>query len=242
MDALRPDVRRPVQPSKYRVDKIALGSIIDFESENYREYQCKPSDQFQGFAWCQKQKNERVPRGEYLSSYSILHNESGRISYLNRYLEPAFFDPGEAGEDVARLSRAFGEQPRTIDMPQSGSNLTGVITSLGRRDLRAAGPRRIEHVSDRPQSRRYPDRLSWRLPAIDGFEAADLSCGGGPGFVWAESHDMGGRGRLRFFAIDASSLSTTRANAIPPIRRPDQARACRAEYPEKTQAEWRTAA
>jgi len=33
--------------------------------------------------------------------------------------------------------------------------------------------------------------------------------GGGAGFVWAESQDIGGKGRLRFFAIDASALSTT---------------------------------
>ncbi|WP_316159923.1 hypothetical protein [Bradyrhizobium sp. SZCCHNRI20481] len=43
---------------------------------------------------------------------------------------------------------------------------------------------------------------------------------GGPGFVWAESHDANGRGRLRFFAIDASTLSapstkSPQANADP---------------------------
>jgi hypothetical protein len=66
-DSVGRDALRSAQPSKYRVDKIALGSIVEFESANYREYQCRPSDQFSGFTWCQKQRNERVPRGEYLS-------------------------------------------------------------------------------------------------------------------------------------------------------------------------------
>jgi hypothetical protein len=88
---LSPEFHRTMeQPSKYKVDKIPLGSTIPFESANYKEYQCRPSDQFSRFTWCQKQRTERAPRGTYLSSSSILHTEDGRVFYLNRSLEPAF--------------------------------------------------------------------------------------------------------------------------------------------------------
>ncbi|WP_246668459.1 hypothetical protein [Bradyrhizobium elkanii] len=206
-DVVRPDLPRSAQPSKYRVDKVALGSIVEFESANYREYQCRPSDQFPGFTWCQKQRNERVQRGEYLSSHSLLHSQDGRLSYLNRYLDPAFFDPGEVGGDIERLTRTFGEQPRTIELPGSIPNMTGVIASWGAVSLepldasaiatlaagRSPGGILIDFVGDFQQSIRQ------KLPIY--------RVSGGAGFVWAESHDLNGRGRLRFFAIDASSLS-----------------------------------
>ena len=129
---LNPELPRTMgQLSKYKVDKIPLGSTIPFGSANYKEYQCRPSDQFSGFSWCQKQRTERAPRGAYLSSSSILHTEDGRVFYLNRSLEPAFFDPGEANADIDRLSRAFAEQPRSIAMPRRTSGLTGVIAYWG---------------------------------------------------------------------------------------------------------------
>ena len=129
---LSPEVPRTTgQLSKYKVDKIPLGSIIQFESANYKEYQCRPSDQFSGFTWCQKQRTERAPRGAYQSSSSILHTEDGRVFYLNRYLDPAFFDPGEVNADIDRLSRIFGEQPRSIAMPQRTPDRTGVIAYWG---------------------------------------------------------------------------------------------------------------
>jgi hypothetical protein len=119
------------QASKYSLDKIPLGGNISFESANYKEYQCRPSDQFQGFTWCQKQRSESSPRGTYLSSYSILHTEEGRVFYLNRQLAPAFFAPGEANSDIDRLSRSHGEQPRLIQMPSRNDALTGVIAYWG---------------------------------------------------------------------------------------------------------------
>ena len=200
---LSPEFPRTMgQPSKYKVDKIPLGSTIPFESANYKEYQCRPSDQFSGFTWCQKQRTERAPRGTYLSSSSILHTEDGRVFYLNRSLEPAFFDPGEASADIDRLSRTFGEQPRSIAMPQRTSGMTGVIAYWGDVVLeplnanetaalasgRSPGGILADFAGD------FQELIRQRLPIY--------RITGGAGFVWAESHGSDGRGRLRFFAID----------------------------------------
>ena len=63
------------QASKYTIDKIPLGGYISFDSTDYRGYQCRPSEQFSGFTWCQKRRTERNSRGAYLSSYSALHTK-----------------------------------------------------------------------------------------------------------------------------------------------------------------------
>ena len=204
------------QLSKYKVDKMPLGSTIPFESTNYKEYRCKPSDQFPGFTWCQKQWTERAPRGAYVSSSSILHTEDGRVFYLNRSLEPAFFDPGEINADIDRLSRTFGEQPRSIAMPQRTLGLTGVIVYWGDVVLEplntseaaalasghSPGGILVDFAGD------FQELIRQSLPIY--------RVTGGAGFVWAESHDSDGRGRLRFFAIDPPSLSTAPLKASKP--------------------------
>jgi hypothetical protein len=231
-----------VQPSngssKYRLDKIPLGSSISFESSDYKEYQCKPSDQFPGFTWCQKQRTERVHRGAYLSSYSMLHTKDGQLFYLNRYLEPAFFDPGEVTGDIDRLSRTFGEQPRSIAMPQRAPGTTGVIAYWGEVILEpldatatatlasghSPGGMLVDFAGD------FQESIRQNLPI---YRVA-----GGPGFVWAESHDANGRGRLRFFEIDASILaasgtSAQQANAYqPPTAAPDPWKDCQSSDAE----------
>src|SRR5262249_10964498 len=46
------------QISMYAVDGLALGSHIPSDSPAYREYRCSPSDQFDGFTWCQRTRQE----------------------------------------------------------------------------------------------------------------------------------------------------------------------------------------
>jgi hypothetical protein len=239
---INPGFPRTAQPStdlsKYKVDKIPLGSTIPFESTNYKEYQCRSSDQFPGFTWCQKQLTERAPRGAYLSSRSILHTADGRVFYLNRYLEPAFFEPGEVNGDIERLSRTFGEQPRSIVMPQRAPGVSGVIAYWGDVILEplnatatatlatghSPGGMLVDFAGD------FQESIRQKLPI---YRVA-----GGPGFVWAESHDTNRRGRLRFFAIDASTLAaptTTGREAKayqPPTAGPDPWKDCQSSDAE----------
>src|SRR5262245_50509089 len=87
---------------KYVVDGfsgLSLGARVSFQSADYQEYQCTPSQQFDGVTWCNKQRVEKEARGSYRSSYTIAHSRDGIIDYLNRSLEPAFFNAGEADSD-----------------------------------------------------------------------------------------------------------------------------------------------
>ena len=47
------------QAPVYVVDGLALGSRVKPDGAAYREYQCMPSEQFAGFTWCQKQRQEK---------------------------------------------------------------------------------------------------------------------------------------------------------------------------------------
>jgi hypothetical protein len=38
---------------------LVLRSRVKSDSAAYREYKCTPSQQFDGFTWCQKARNEK---------------------------------------------------------------------------------------------------------------------------------------------------------------------------------------
>ena len=122
--------------SKYVVDGlkgIDLGARVSLKSTDYQEYQCTPSEQFEGVTWCHKQQVEEEVRGSYRSSYTIAHSPDGTIYYLNRFLEPAFFNAGEVDNDIEQLSGKFGE-PTTqrIGMPPGVAAVDGIIATWGR--------------------------------------------------------------------------------------------------------------
>src|SRR5262249_28412793 len=68
---------------EYAVDGLTVGTQLDFHSASYREYKCNPSDQFEGLIWCQKSQTDKERRGSYVVAYSLLHSQSGSISYIN---------------------------------------------------------------------------------------------------------------------------------------------------------------
>jgi hypothetical protein len=66
--------------TRYAVRGLAIGTQLSFDSPLYREYTCSPSDQADGFTWCQKTRSERERRGSYTATYSILHSRDGKVS------------------------------------------------------------------------------------------------------------------------------------------------------------------
>jgi hypothetical protein len=203
-----PPARTDYQPSIYVVDGLALGGQVRFDSEAYQSYSCVPSEQFAGFTWCQKKRDERVSRGRFKASYSILHSPNGTAVYVNRYLEPAWFAAGEATDDINGRSKRYGRPSRFIPMPQQSPVPNGMIVTWGNVVLEeldsfnagelAAGREirvgfMIDHIGD------YQRSAQLGLPIY--------RLVGGPGYVWAASWNKGGVGTLRFLAIDASAMT-----------------------------------
>jgi hypothetical protein len=215
------------QDPVYAVSGLTLGARVPFDSPAYREYKCGPSDQFDGFTWCQKARQDKERRGAFTATYSILHARDGRIAYLNRVQVPAFFGPDEAEQDIQRYSRQIGEQPRTVTMPRRPEFSHGILATWGKVALEPLDRESLERLLEgrRPTTKGYLIDFigDFARSAKEGLPIYRL--GGGAGFVWVASYDQKGRGTLRFSAVDASAISSpavaTAAPANPIDARPE---------------------
>ena len=209
--------------SAYAVGSLALGARVQSD-RSYRAYQCNPSDQFEGFIWCQKTRKERERRGSFSASYTILHSLDGTVVYANRYQEPAFWAPNEVNEDIESYSLKFGEQPRIITMPRRPGLPEGILAMWGKVVLDPLDSESLKLLAEgrRPTKKGYfIDFIgNFARSAKEGLPVYRLS--GGPGFVWVASYDQKGRGTLRFSALDASATSPQLAATQAPTKPPDQ--------------------
>jgi hypothetical protein len=197
-----------VQRSAYAVSGVVLGATVQFDSSAFRDYKCSPSDQFDGFTWCQKTRQEKERRGKFSSTYSILHSRGGVAVHIDRYLEPAFFGPREADDDIRQYSRNIGETPRITRMPQRAGFPDGILAIWGKVELEPLDKDSIEALAEgRPPTTKgvVVDFIGdFARSAKEGLPMYRIS--GGAGFVWVASFDQRGRGTLRLTAVDASVL------------------------------------
>jgi TonB family protein len=194
------------QSSTYSVAGLSLGTRLRSDSAEYREYTCRPSDQFEGFTWCQMSHQERERRGSFTATYSILHSRDGTIVYVNRFQQPAFFAPTEAEEDVQRYSRKNGQPSRIIKMPSRQGFREGMIAYWGNLVLEPVTGDGIRILAEgkSPKQGLLIDFIGdFTRSAKEGLPIYRIT--GGPGFVWAASYDQAGKGTLRFAAADASA-------------------------------------
>jgi hypothetical protein len=193
--------------SRYAIDGLTVGSRIGLDSAAYREYSCSPSEQFDGFTWCQKTRNDKERRGSFTATYSLLHAGDGKIVYVNRYQQPAFFDSNEADEGIQRYSRKIGGPPRIIEMPHRADPPDGMIALWGTTTLERLDQNSTQILSEgkSPKKGLLIDFIgNFARSAKEGLPIYRI--GGGAGFIWVASFDQRGRGTLRFAAVDASEL------------------------------------
>ena len=194
--------------TEYAVDGLAVGTQLNFNSASYREYKCSPSDQFEGFVWCQKKRTDKERRRSYITAYSLLHSEDGNLSYINRSQEPAFFNPSEAELDIQQYSRNLGESARILKMPHRSGLPDGVIAVWGKITLEPLDQESIKTLADGKNPRKgfLIDYLrDFTRSAKHGLPIYRID--GGPGFIWAASFDQKGRGTLRLAAVDVSGFA-----------------------------------
>jgi hypothetical protein len=225
----RQDPQPTGQSSAYAVSEVALGATVKFGSSAYKEYRCAPSDQFDGFTWCQKTRRGKERRGKFNATYSILHSRDGVAVYINRYQEPAFFGASEADDDIQRYSRKIGESPRITRMPHRPGFPNGILASWGKVELEPLDNNDIKALAKgrRPTRKGYLIDFIGNLArsAKEGLPVYRLS--GGAGLVWVASYGRKGRGTLRLLAVDASAISpqfvATQAPTNPTDERPPSA-------------------
>ena len=195
-------------PTEYAVDGVAVGTQLNFGSASYREYKCNPSDQFEGFVWCQKKRTDKERRRSYITAYSLLHSEDGNLSYINRSQEPAFFNPSEAELNIQQYSRNLGESARILKMPHRSGLPDGLIAVWGKITLEPLDQESINILANGKNPRKgfLIDYLrDFTRSAKQGLPIYRID--GGPGFIWAASFDQKGRGTLRLAAVELSGFS-----------------------------------
>ena len=136
------------EPAKYTIDGLAVGTQLNFDDASYRQYRCRPSDQFGDLTWCQKTRKDREPRGS-TAIYSLLHSADGSILYINRSQEPGVSNPQKAEEGVQQHSRKIGKSPRVMKMPHRIGLPDGVIAVWGKVTLEQLNRESIESLADR---------------------------------------------------------------------------------------------
>ena len=194
----------------YKVGGLRLGSRVQLDSSDYREYKCSPSEQVAGFTWCQKTRQERDQRGSSNVTYSILHSQDGTIVYVNRFQEPALFAPNDADVAIRRYSTDLGEKAQLKRLPPRPGVPAGTLATWGKVSLEILDSESISTLAEgkSPKKGYLIDFIgNFARSAKEGLPVYRI--GGGAGFVWAASTDPRGRGTLRFAAIDPSAMSAT---------------------------------
>jgi S1-C subfamily serine protease len=204
------------QQSVYSVAGLSLGERVQFDSKTYRQYECNPSEQFDGFTWCQSKKDEREKRGPFKASYSILHSRDGTAVYINRFQEPAYWADDEVEQDIKRYSRQIKAEPKIIKVPSRRGLPEATIAVWGKVVL--------EPLDNESRQILAADKNVKRGILIDAIGNYNRSARedlplfrltGGPGFVWIGSN-KNGRGILRILAINPSKIYPTVSQPPPP--------------------------
>jgi hypothetical protein len=200
---------RPAQQSGpghlYSVAGLALGSRVQFDSADYREYKCSPSEQFAGYTWCQKTRQEKDRRGPHALANSLLHSQDGTVFYVNRFQEPAFFGPNEADAAIRQYSTKFGEKAEIKRLPRQQGRPEGMLATWGKVVLEPLDSGSINTVAGgkSPKVGYLVDFIGdFARSAKEGLPIYRVT--GGAGFVWVASFDQKGRGTLRLTAVDPS--------------------------------------
>jgi len=194
--------------TEYAVDGLPVATQLNFGRASYREYKCNPSDQFEGFIWCQKTRAEKARRGSRTTTYSLLHSKDGNVSYINRSQESASFDPSESELTIERYSREVGESARILKAPHRSGLPHGVIAVWGKITLEPLDQDSIKLLADGKNPRKgfLIDYLrDFTRSAKEGLPIYRIV--GGPGLIWAASSDQKGRGTLRLAAVDVSGFA-----------------------------------
>lgn len=194
--------------TRYVVDGLALGDRVKSRGAVYQKYQCKPSEQFASFIWCQGRRTEKGKFGDFTSVNSILHSQSGSAAYVSQYVEPAFFGAGDIEREIERLSAGFGSAPHVVKSPRRPGEPQGVIAYWGNVTLKqvdAHGLAEIAAGRSAKEGMLFDFLGNFGRSVREGFAIYQL--GGGAGYVWGAHFDKSGRGGLRITAIDASQFT-----------------------------------
>jgi hypothetical protein len=200
------------------VDGLALGGSVYPDSEIYRAYACRASQDFTGFTWCTHQSERLGKFGHFQSRVMLLHSASNKVVFITETILPAFFSPGDVDREISRISKSFGQEARTLTADVKPGLPQAVLATWGDVKLTPLDEATLDALRRGEPIHRglIADFLGdARKSARSGLPV--FSIGGGPGFVWGASFDNAGKGSLRNSAVDADELDNSKAQPNMPI-------------------------
>jgi len=204
-------------PSAYSVEGLAVGARVAFGSNAYRAYNCSPSNQFDTYTWCRKNISGKESRGNFNASYSILHNPDGIVSYVARMQDPSYFTQDEILGLQQRLTQKYGPIAKIEKITWANNEWSGeyVLWGGARLDPLPANERQeIANDIEKGHGLLVDFAGNFKQSAREGLPIYRVA--GGPGFVWVASYNQSGKGKQRFFAVDASTIPLNlRTNSSP---------------------------
>lgn len=196
---------------RFVVNGLALGGPVNPQSDSYRSFQCKPSDQFPGYTICHR---DRLLRDGLRSVEAFLHSSSGTAYYVSQVIFPAMFRPGDINREIEVLSEHFGLKPQILRSDNHPGFPHGVIAYWGGTLLTPLGPDDIGKIRHN-----IPIKRGFLFDFYDNYkDSANANSpiyqlSGEAGYVWGATYDDSGRGRLRLVTIDPSAFMASEVSA-----------------------------
>ena len=185
----------------YSVAGLKLGDSL----QSLNQYSCEPSIIIDQAFWCQKTGRSTSANGDAVVADKVLVSDRQGVRYASRYVDPAYFQPGEVLDEVARLRARFRDQGHLNVYGQNGRNPSAVIATWGDIILQQLTSADISAIRSNTFKAKglYIDYLNDpSLSAQRGMPVYQIS--GGPGFFWISKSDDNGVGSLRFGMIDVN--------------------------------------
>ena len=122
-----------------------MGDVVT-QKPIYKDFVCKPSEVFQSFNWCTRNTQEDGANGRFSNTLSALLSADGRAYYTLHLIDPAFFGPNEIDNEIKRLSKTYGQQPKILMMPPKAGLPNAVIVSWGDVALRLLDAESVQQL------------------------------------------------------------------------------------------------
>jgi clan AA aspartic protease (TIGR02281 family) len=212
---------------KYAVDGLAVGALVKPHSTAYRQYVCKPSEQYMNFTRC----HESHSANGIQISRTILRASSLITWYVNKELSPAYFKASDIDSEINRLSNQFGSMPHIYRLNETHGFPEAIIATFGGVELQPLKPNDLVVLAQGKSPHigilidflnNFHQSAKARLPVY--------KLSGSEGFAWIANYDRQGKGTLRFFAADPSQMKTGSADTSElssdtlTVQRPEQQR------------------
>src|SRR5579872_1056664 len=78
--------------ARYTVNGLVLGARIARDSASYRAYECKKSEDFEDYTYCERTERRNTSLGQGRLSSVIIHGSDGTAIYLMTDLAPVKLD------------------------------------------------------------------------------------------------------------------------------------------------------